>query len=100
MYKQTWYKNWCNTIGCQILSAFTLDGNTRKKARFLLQQNHRASEFYMGFTPDSAPEMYVDPELKAEFPEAKELFEKQKATNLKEDFLILEQRIDFIRSKY
>ena len=54
----------------------------------------------MGFTPDSAPEMYVDPELKAEFPEAKELFEKSESSNLKEDFLILEQRIDFLRSKY
>ena len=30
----------------------------------------------MNFTPDSAPELYVDDELRAEFPEAKELFEK------------------------
>jgi len=63
--------------------SFPIDGNTRRQARILLNENHRASEFGENLTPHMMPETTCTIAFMEKYPEAARDFDSWDITTCK-----------------
>ena len=99
-YNYVWHQNQCNLLGSRILEAFPHDGDTRKKARFNISKNFRASEFIMQLTPNQMPDTSVPKEFWDRYPDVAKIFAGWETRTLKQCFFKIEEMIDFMRKQY